>query len=133
MHSIRSIVLTLSLATIIAAPSAAVAHEGHNHDASSSKNAVGELVRPTEKDATWVADQKAKYPTDACVVSEDKLGGDMGKPVDYIYRVEGKPDRLVTFCCKDCVKDFNKDPQKYLKILDEAAAKKSSAQSGAKS
>src|SRR5689334_7469842 len=88
MHSIRSIVLTLSLATIIAAPSAVVAHEGHNHEAASSKDAVGELVRPTEKDAAWVAEQKAKYPTDACVVSEDKLGGDMGKPVDYIYRVE---------------------------------------------
>lgn len=67
---------------------------------------------------------KAEYPTTDCIVSEEKLGGDMGKPVDFIYRAEGRPDRLVTFCCKDCVKDFNKDPEKYLKVLDGAAAKK---------
>lgn len=133
MHSIRSIVLTLTLATVIAAPGAAAAHEGHDHEASSAGKAVGELVRPTEKDAAWLAEQKAKYPTDACVVSQDKLGSEMGKPADYIYRVEGQPDRLVSFCCKDCVKDFNKDPQKYLKILDEAAAQKSGAHAEHKS
>ena len=51
----------------------------------------------------------------------------MGKPQDYVYKHEGKPDRLVRFCCKDCVKDFNKDPEKYLKVLDEATAAKAAA------
>jgi hypothetical protein len=80
-------------------------------------------VAPSDKDAAWVAKQKSDYPTSVCIVSDDKLGGDMGGPVDFIYRVEGKPDRLVSFCCKDCVKDFNKEPEKFLKILDAAAAK----------
>ena len=126
MQSIRSISLALALVGALAASGSAIAHEGHDMGAMAAKGS-GQLVAVTEKDATLVAKAKAEYPTDVCVVSDDKLGADMGKPVDYIYRVEGKPDRLVTFCCKDCVKDFNKDPEKYLKILNEAAAKKGDA------
>ena len=58
------------------------------------------------------------YPLTTCVVSDEKLG-EMGDPV--IFNYEG---REVRFCCKDCKKDFVKDPAKYLKILDDAAAKK---------
>ena len=47
----------------------------------------------------------------------------MGPGIDYTYKQDGKPDRLVRFCCKDCRKDFDKDPAKYLKLIDEAAAK----------
>ena len=36
---------------------------------------------------------------------------------------EGKPDRLVRFCCESCIKDFDQEPAKYLKAIDEAAAK----------
>ena len=62
---------------------------------------------------------------DSCAVSGDKFdGGDMGKPQDYVYKQGGQPDRLIRFCCKDCVKDFKKDPAQYLKILDDAAAGK---------
>lgn len=115
MQFLRSFSIAAALLGAAATASTAFAHEGHN---------MGQLVPVTDKDAAWVAKAKAEYPTTACVVSEDKLGGDMGKPVDFIYRADGKADRLVTFCCKDCVKDFNKDPEKYLKVLDEAAAKK---------
>jgi YHS domain-containing protein len=57
------------------------------------------------------------YPLDKCVVSDEKLG-EMGKP--YIFKYEG---REVHLCCKSCLKDFKKDPAKYLKKLDEAEAK----------
>ncbi len=54
----------------------------------------------------------------------------MGGPIDYLYKqktADGKETtRLVEFCCKDCVKKFTKDPEKYLKVIDEAAAKKAS-------
>ncbi len=119
MKSIRSFYLLFSALGALAFSGATFAHEGHDHGAT-----TGQLAAPTDKDAAWVAAQKAKYPTSVCIVSEDKLGGDMGKPVDYIYRAEGKPDRLITFCCKDCVKDFNKDPEKYLAILAKAGANK---------
>jgi YHS domain-containing protein len=63
-------------------------------------------------------DAKTKaYPLKTCVVSGEKLG-EMGKPVVYVH--EG---REIKFCCKDCIKDFKKDPAKYVKKLDEAEAK----------
>jgi YHS domain-containing protein len=66
-------------------------------------------------------EKKDTYPLQTCVVSGEKLG-EMGDP--YIYTHEGREVRL---CCKGCLKDFKKDPAKYLKKLDEAgqaAAKK---------
>jgi len=63
------------------------------------------------------------YSLNICVVSGEKLG-EMGAPVDYIYKEEGKPDRLVRLCCKMCVPKFKKDPAKYLKLIDDAANEK---------
>jgi hypothetical protein len=71
----------------------------------------------------------ADYPLDTCVVSGEKLG-EMGAPIDYIHKEAGKPDRLVRFCCKMCVPKFKKDPAKYLKLIDEAAAAKSKKVAG---
>ena len=68
---------------------------------------------------------KAAYSLAVCVVSGDKLDDvTMGGPIDYFYKQAGKPDRLIRFCCKDCVKDFEKEPAKFLAKLDEAAAAK---------
>lgn len=70
--------------------------------------------------SSFGADKDAKtkpYPLDKCVVSDEKLG-EMGKP--YVFKYEG---REVQLCCKNCLKDFKKEPAKYLKKLDEAEAK----------
>ena len=61
------------------------------------------------------AEEASVYPLKTCVVSGEKLGG-MGKP--YVFAHEG---REVQFCCKGCLKDFNKNPKKYLAKLDAAA------------
>jgi YHS domain-containing protein len=62
-------------------------------------------------------DANAKaYPLKTCVVSGEKLG-EMGKP--YVFQHDGKEVRL---CCKDCLKDFQKDPAKYMKKIEEAQA-----------
>jgi len=60
------------------------------------------------------------YPLKTCVVSGEKLG-EMGEPYVYKYK-----DREIKFCCKDCLKDFNKNPAKYIKKIEaeEAKAKK---------
>ena len=61
----------------------------------------------------------ADYPLTTCVVSDEKLGS-MGKPYVYVHKEEGKPDRVVQFCCRGCIKDFKKDPAQYLAKLDAA-------------
>lgn len=65
------------------------------------------------------AKKPAKYPLDKCVVSDEKLDS-MGEP--YVFKHEGREVRL---CCKSCLKDFQKEPAKYLKKLDEAEKKQS--------
>ncbi len=76
----------------------------------------------------------AAYPLDTCVVSGDKLeDGDMGPPIDYIYKQAGQADRLVRFCCESCIKTFNKDPQKYLKLIDAATQAQGEKPAGAAS
>jgi YHS domain-containing protein len=61
----------------------------------------------------------AAYPLKTCVVSGGKLGG-MGKPVAYVYKQAGQPDRTVMFCCKACIRKFEKEPAKYLAKIDAA-------------
>lgn len=66
------------------------------------------------------ADKKVKpYPLDTCVVADEKLGADPSmKP--HVFTHEGREIKL---CCKSCLKDFNKEPAKYLKKIEEAAKK----------
>jgi YHS domain-containing protein len=70
------------------------------------------------------ADDKADKPVPdkltTCPVSGDKLG-EMGKPFVITYK-----GQEVKFCCKDCKKDFDKDPEKYMKKI-RAADKKAPA------
>ena len=66
------------------------------------------------------------YPLKTCVVTGDELGREMGDPYVFIYKDPKNPNdpgREVRLCCKSCLKDFNEDPAKYLKKLDEAAAR----------
>jgi YHS domain-containing protein len=57
------------------------------------------------------------YPLDTCAVSGEKLDA-MGKP--YVFTHEGQEIKL---CCKNCLKDFKKEPAKYMKKIQEADKK----------
>ena len=63
----------------------------------------------TENNASAKADG---YPLKVCVVSGEELGG-MGEPYDHKH--EGV---TVKFCCKPCLKKFNKEPAVYLAKLE---------------
>ncbi len=65
------------------------------------------------------AGKKAKpYPLAKCAVSDEKFEGSEMKPHEFVY--EGQTIKL---CCKSCLKDFNKEPAKYLKKIEEEAKK----------
>lgn len=74
-------------------------------------------------DAEIINAARANYPLKTCLVSNESLGS-MGEASGYIHRAAGKPDRVVFFCCEGCSDDFKADPAKFLKKLDDAAAKK---------
>ena len=76
---------------------------------------LGGLVVAAEPDAG--VDEKAKedtYPLTTCIVSGQQLGS-MGEPVDYVY-----DNHLVRFCCGGCIKAFEKEPDRYMAILNKA-------------
>jgi hypothetical protein len=59
------------------------------------------------------------YPLTTCIASDEALEPDQA--VGLVH--EG---REFVFCCKSCIKDFKKEPAKFIKKFDEAAAKKKS-------
>lgn len=61
------------------------------------------------------------YVLDTCIVSGDKLG-DMGEAVTVV-----RAGREIKFCCKGCIKDFDKDPAKFLKKIEEGEKAKADA------
>ena len=65
-------------------------------------------------DDALIEAQKKTYGTDQCVVSDEPLTA-QGEPIDFLYGT-----RLVRFCCKGCIKEFRKDPAKYLTALEAA-------------
>jgi len=86
---------------------------GHSEENKAPAPKSAQIVK-TPEDKAKAADLVKSYPLTTCVVSHDSLGG-MGETVDALY--EG---RLIRFCCKGCVKSFNKNPEKYLKEIDSA-------------
>lgn len=58
------------------------------------------------------------YPLTTCIVSGEKLG-EMGKPIVII-----KDGQEVKLCCKSCIKDFEKEPAKFLKEIAEKSKEK---------
>jgi hypothetical protein len=67
------------------------------------------------------ADSNIKtYPLDRCIVSDEKLG-EMGPPVVFVYQ-----NQEIKLCCKDCRKDLDANPEKYLpKLSGKSGAKPS--------
>ena len=74
-------------------------------------------ILATAADHQHSGDAKAAkpYPLKTCIVSDEKLDGDMGK--SYVFVQDGQEMKL---CCKGCLKDFKKDPAKYMKKLADA-------------
>lgn len=83
---------------------------------------VPTALSAADKDAAPAA---KPYPLDYCIVSGDKLDGDMGKPITVVK--DGQEFKL---CCKDCIKEIDKDPKKFEDKL-AAAQKKAPAAAGA--
>lgn len=68
----------------------------------------------TKKVAKKVSVKPKPYPLKTCLVTGDGLD-DMDERVSTVY--EGQ---TFEFCCKPCLKKFNKNPGKYVKELAKA-------------
>jgi YHS domain-containing protein len=78
---------------------------------------TGLIIAADKEKGAAPAGVPATYPLKKCPVSDEALG-EMGKPVKVTH--EGTD---VYLCCKACIKDFNKEPAKYVEKV-KAAQKK---------
>jgi YHS domain-containing protein len=72
-------------------------------------------AEPVAKVAAKKAAPKPKpYPLETCLVTGDDLD-EMDERVSTVY-----DGQVFEFCCKPCLKKFNKNPGKYVKLLAKA-------------
>lgn len=77
-----------------------------------SVDSYSQVEKKTEKSAK--AEKKVIFNA-YCPVTGDEIDAE-GKTVEY----KGK---TIAFCCKSCLKKFNKQPEKYMKNLSEDGKK----------
>lgn len=76
-------------------------------------------VDPVGKNSSVAAETKPKsttprpYPLKTCLVSGEDLDS-MDERVSTVYQ-----GQVFEFCCKPCLKKFNKEPAKYQAMLPE--------------
>ena len=85
-----------------------------------NKSAIATLAAMFLGSTFTLADSSVpkSYPLSKCVVFGEKLG-EQGNPVKVTS--DGTD---VYSCCKSCLKDFNKDPKKFVKMVTDAASTK---------
>jgi YHS domain-containing protein len=66
-------------------------------------------TRPTTAPAAAATQPDAKPVNKFCAVDRDN---EVDPKVTTVYK-----GKVIGFCCRDCIKDFQKDPEKYMKDL----------------
>jgi hypothetical protein len=84
--------------------------------------AVPAIIHADGTNSAAAAVKPVPYPLKTCVVSGDKLGGDMGDPIVFVY-TNKSINQEIKFCCPMCKPTFLADPDKFMKIIKEAEAK----------
>lgn len=107
-HKSGGVFTGVAALALMALAACASAHENHDHGKDAAKAEGGAAAAESTTEFTGDA-----YPLDHCVVTGDKLDA-MGTPVTLVH--EG---RQVQFCCDTCVVEFQNDPAKWLKKIDD--------------
>lgn len=85
-------------------------HDAHKHHAQQQDDKhQGHMMEKTH-----VEEDLAAISQKTCPV----MGGEISK--EYYYDHKGK---RVYFCCENCIEEFKKEPEKYLKKLEELGEK----------
>ena len=75
------------------------------------------------KKASAAQDTAEKVNNKICPVTGEAV--DPKNPVTYEYK-----GKIYNFCCNACVKDFKKDPKKYIEKIEAAEAKEDTEHQG---
>ena len=116
--------MALSLVSILSLSYSnyALAHEGMKHDEGMEAMDHEKGSMMDHQEGTEANSKAVEVGNKICPVSGDKIPAPgekeaMGEAVKYEYN-----GKIYNLCCKMCIKDFKKDPEKYSKIAEEEVA-----------
>ena len=117
----KLIILSLAFIVSMSYSNYVLAHEGHEHKMSDGTMMDDDDMPKGQTDST--STKAVEVGNKICPVSGDKIlsagqKSEMGETVKYEYN-----GKVYNLCCKMCVKDFKKDPEKYSKIAEDEVAK----------
>ena len=110
--------MIMVLGALLTAPTLILAEEGqeyanHGHAMEATAGNVAAPAADTKATAEAVEVGNKICPVSGEKVPEPGAKGDMGEAVKYEYN-----GKIYNLCCKMCIKDFKKDPEKYIKKVD---------------
>ncbi|MBI1976775.1 MAG: YHS domain-containing protein [Candidatus Omnitrophica bacterium] len=88
---------------------------GHSHGAGTEQQTVTEEFRIIESDEEVEALGLEKAGNRLCPVSDGEINFNdpKHKPARLAYK-----GKVYNFCCDMCIKDFKKDPEKFIKKIE---------------
>ena len=117
MNKVYAVILVCGLIFVPGVLRAAVENEDVVVPSATAEAADPAATTEPAADEVAKADNTAK-PVEVgnkiCPVSNEEVGQNGMEPYKMVYK--GKAYNL---CCAMCVKDFNKDPEKYTKIAED--------------
>ncbi len=103
----KSKLIILTMVALLSCGGFALAEQGHDHEEHGHEGHKGSMKADT------FSSEAVEVGNKICPVSNEPVD-EMGEPVQYEYK-----GKIYNFCCKMCVKDFKKNPEKYIKILED--------------
>ena len=122
----KLIVLTLVAVLSLSYSNYVLANEGHEHQMPNGTMMKDDDITKGQMDSK--STKAIEVGNKICPVSGDKITapgekGAMGEAIKYEYN-----GKIYNLCCKMCVKDFKKNPEKYSKIAEDEVAKEKKMQ-----
>lgn len=112
----KSTLIIFGLSFLLSSSGYVFAHEGMDHDEHMESMSADQQKATTTSTAIEVGNKICPVSGDKVPVPGEKSS--MGDAVKYEYN-----GKLYNLCCKMCIKDFRKNPEKYSKIAEDEVAK----------
>lgn len=103
------------------------AMDGHDHDEHKGSMMEEKGSMKGHHEESEQESEVIEVGNKICPVSGEKVASMGG---DFKYEYKGK---IYNLCCKMCLKDFKKNPEKYSKIADQSVAKEQEENEGSHS
>ena len=104
----KSKLMILSMVILMSGAQYVFANEGHDHGDEEGSMMMDHKMGEEATKAVEIGNT-------ICPVSGNRVDdGNMGEVVKYEYN-----GKIYNLCCKMCMKDFKKDPEKYSKIAED--------------